>query len=175
MEDGGLPHRNVWNHRGGADISLACKLEYLAGQRYLYCSTRSAVDAINARRESVFEKLTFRDAVHKRRCLVSAGGYYEWVSLKGQLIESVAIITCDSAGELATIHSQMPVILHKDRWEFWVDPSVQDADGLRKAMEYSDLYEGLRVYAVSNTVNSVAHDGPELIKPITLGEPRTLF
>lgn len=163
--------------------------------------------AINARRESVFDKPTFRDAVRKRRCLVPADGYYEWatalgpyrpkqpfyisspdghslsfagiwnewVSPTGQLIESVAVITCDSMGELAEIHSRMPVILPKDRWEFWLDPSVQDADDLRKAMEYSDLYEGLRVYAVSNTVNSVAHDGPELIKPITLGEPQTLF
>ncbi len=163
--------------------------------------------AINARRESIFDKPTFRDAVRKRRCLVPADGYYEWatalgpyrpkqpfyvsspdghslsfagiwnewVSPTGQLIESVAIITCDSVGELAEIHSRMPVILPKDRWEFWLDPSVQDADDLRKVMEYSDLYEGLRVYAVSNTVNSVAHDGPELIKPITLGEPQTLF
>lgn len=42
-------------------------------------------------------------------------------------------------------------------------------------MEYSDAYDGLSVYAVSNTVNSLAHDGPELIQPITLGEPQTLF
>lgn len=42
-------------------------------------------------------------------------------------------------------------------------------------MEYSELYDGLSVHAVSNVVNSVAHDGPELIKPITLGEPQTLF
>lgn len=63
----------------------------------------------------------------------------------------------------------------KDRWEFWLGPAFQDADGLRKLMEYSDAYDGLSVYAVANTVNSVGHDGPELIKPITLGEPQTLF
>jgi putative SOS response-associated peptidase YedK len=91
------------------------------------------------------------------------------------MIQSVAIITCDSVGQLATIHSRMPVILPKDRWEFWLDSSDQDADHLRKVMEYSDLYEGLSVHAVSTSVNSVAHDGPELIQPITLGEPQTLF
>jgi len=42
-------------------------------------------------------------------------------------------------------------------------------------MEYSDLYDGLSVHAVANAVNSLAHDGLELIKPITLGEPQTLF
>ena len=163
--------------------------------------------AINARRESVFEKPTFRDAIRKRRCLVPADGYYEWatalgpyrpkqpfyisspddrclsfagiwnewISPNGQSIESVAIVTCDSVGQLASIHSRMPVILPKDRWESWLDPSLQDADHLRKLMEYSDLYDGLSVYAVSNSVNSVAHNGPELITPITLGEPQTLF
>jgi putative SOS response-associated peptidase YedK len=163
--------------------------------------------AINARRESVFEKPTFRDAIRRRRCLVPADGYYEWatalgpyrpkqpfyisspdgkslsfagiwnewVSPNGQLFESVAIITCDSFGKLATIHSRMPTILPKDRWESWIDPMLTHADELRKLMEYSDLYDGLSVDAVSNSVNSAAHDGPELIKPITLGEPQTLF
>ncbi len=163
--------------------------------------------AINARRESVFEKPTFRDAVRKRRCLVPADGYYEWatalgpyrpkqpfyicspdghslsfagiwnewVSSKGEVIESVAIITCDAVGRLAEVHSRMPVILPRNRWESWMDPSNQDADDLRKLMEYSDLYDGLSVYAVSNSVNSVSNNGPELIRPISLGEPQTLF
>jgi putative SOS response-associated peptidase YedK len=163
--------------------------------------------AINARRESIFEKPTFRDAVRKRRCLVPADGYFEWatalgpyrpkqpfyisspnnhplsfagiwnewISPNGQLIESVAIVTCDSVGQLATIHSRMPVILPRDRWESWLDPSSQDPENVRKLMEYSDLYGGLSVSAVSNFVNSVAHNGPELIRPITLGEPQTLF
>lgn len=163
--------------------------------------------AINARRESVFEKPTFRDAALRRRCLVPADGYYEWasalgpyppkqpfyisspdahslslagiwnqwVSPKGQVMQSVAIITCDAVGQLATIHSRMPIILPKDRWESWMDPSLLDADEVRTLMEYSDLYEGLSVSAVSNSVNSTAHNGPALIKPITLGEPQTLF
>lgn len=163
--------------------------------------------AINARRESVFEKPTFQDAVRKRRCLVPADGYYEWASAlglyppkqpfyicrpdeaslsfagiwnewigpKGQLIASVAIITCDSVGRLATVHSRMPVILPSNRWESWMDPSITAEDDVRKLMEYSDLYDGLSVYAVSNSVNSVAHDGPQLIEPITLGESQTLF
>lgn len=163
--------------------------------------------AINARRETVFEKPTFKDAVRHRRCLVPADGYYEWatalgpyrpkqpfyisssdgtplsfagmwnewIAPDGTAIESVAIITCDALGRLAQIHSRMPVILPKSRWEAWMDPAVEKVDELRKLMEYSDLYDGLNPYAVSNSVNSTSNDSPSLIEPITLGEPQTLF
>ena len=104
-----------------------------------------------------------------------AGIWNEWVTPKGQLIVSVAIITCDSVGRLDAVHSRMPVILPSNRWESWMDPSTTDTDDVRTLMGYSDLCDGLSVYAVSNSVNSVAHDGPQLIEPITLGESQTLF
>lgn len=97
----------------------------------------------------------------RRRCLVPADGYYEWATVLGPYRPKQPF----------TARCRIP----KDRWESWMDSSLTDADDLRKLMEYSDLYVGLSVYAVSNTVNSAAHDGPELIKPITLGEPQTLF
>lgn len=163
--------------------------------------------AINARRESVFEKPTFRDAFRKRRCLVPADGYYEWatalgpyrpkqpffisrsdgrsislaaiwsqwISPRGEKIESVAIITREAVGVLAPIHSRMPVFMPKDRWDRWLDPARTEIGELRALMEYSGPDHGLTVHAVATAVNSVSNDGIQLIEPINLGEPETLF
>lgn len=109
------------------------------------------------------------------RSISLAGIWSRWISPSGQEIESVAIITREAVGILAPIHSRMPVFIPSDRWENWLDPTKTEIDELRALMEYSDPDAGLAVHAVSNEVNSVAHDGPQLIVPITLGEPETLF
>jgi putative SOS response-associated peptidase YedK len=36
---------------------------------------------INARSESVFEKVTFKEAYKARRCLLMVNGYYEWLKM----------------------------------------------------------------------------------------------
>lgn len=104
-----------------------------------------------------------------------AGIWNRWTSPQGLAIDSVAIITRESVGILTPIHSRMPVFIPKDRWESWLDLSENEVEDLRALMEYSDPDEGLHAYALSTAVNSVANDGIELIKPIDLGEPETLF
>jgi hypothetical protein len=42
-------------------------------------------------------------------------------------------------------------------------------------MEFSRPEVGLRVHAVSRSVNSVAKNGVAMTEPVTLGEPETLF
>ena len=45
-----------------------------------------------------------------------AGIWSSWQSEKGVVIQSAAIITREAVGELATIHSRMPVFMPIDRW-----------------------------------------------------------
>ena len=45
--------------------------------------TRIGAKMINARAETVAEKPSFRNAFKKRRCLVFADGYYEWIKENG--------------------------------------------------------------------------------------------
>ncbi len=55
-----------------------------------------------------------------------AGIWSSWQSEKGQVIQSAAIITREAVGELATIHSRMPVFMPIERWNDWLDPQSRD-------------------------------------------------
>ncbi|MBC7462694.1 MAG: SOS response-associated peptidase, partial [Actinobacteria bacterium] len=51
-----------------------------------------------------------------------AGIWSEWLSEKGERIPSTAIVTQESTGFLAQIHSRMPVTMPPERWQEWLDP-----------------------------------------------------
>ena len=104
-----------------------------------------------------------------------AGIWSTWKSESGNEIQSAAIITREAVGELATIHSRMPVFMPKDRWEVWLDPKNREIDTLISLMDISDPTGGLSTRPVAPRVNLVANNGPDLIAPYELGEAQTLF
>jgi putative SOS response-associated peptidase YedK len=104
-----------------------------------------------------------------------AGIWSSWQSEKGEVIQSAAIITREAVGELATIHSRMPVFMPRERWESWLDPQARDINRLIAMMNTPEPDKGLIAQPVSPRVNVVANNGPELIIPIELGAPETLF
>ena len=109
------------------------------------------------------------------RQLSIAGIWSSWQSEKGQVIQSAAIITREAVGELATIHSRMPVFMPEERWGDWLDPEGRDINRLIKLMVNEDPAAGVVPVPVSSRVNLVANNGPELSAPIELGAPETLF
>ncbi len=104
-----------------------------------------------------------------------AGIFSTWRSESGQEIQSASIITQEAVGELATIHSRMPVFMERERWEEWLDPNNREIHQLQALMKSENPTAGLITRPVSPKVNLVANNGPEIIAEYELGEPETLF
>ncbi|HEY9276409.1 MAG TPA: SOS response-associated peptidase [Candidatus Nanopelagicaceae bacterium] len=168
---------------------------------------RSQSQAINARSETVFEKPTFRNAFHTKRCLIPASGYYEWATELGALkskqpvyisrkdshllafagifdlwrspegVErrSAAIMTCDAVGKLADVHNRMPVFLPRNLWDRWLDPNLTETNTLVELVSLREDDSALQFWPVRPLVNSIKNNGAELIEPLEVGEPETLF
>ncbi len=104
-----------------------------------------------------------------------AGICSTWTNEKGQVIQSASIITREAVGQLATIHSRMPVFMSRDRWDEWLDPRNREIHQLQALMQSENPTAGLTTRPVSPRVNVVANNGPEIIAEYDLGEPETLF
>ncbi|MFE4257856.1 SOS response-associated peptidase [Streptomyces sp. NPDC056883] len=77
---------------------------------------------INARVETVHEKPAFRRALAKRRCLLPADGFYEWVAVP-------AAGTAKAYKQPYFIRPETgSVMAMAGLYEFWRDPAVADRD-----------------------------------------------
>ena len=149
---------------------------------------------INARAETITEKPSFRSAFRRRRCLIPADSFYEWKTLDGgkqafritfddgepfafaalwedwmgadgSEIESCTIVTTDASPAIEDIHHRMPVILDPEVFEAWLTGTPEDAETLLRP------YAGVRRLMsgpISNRVNNVRNDGPDLWDPVDL-------
>ena len=154
---------------------------------------------INARAETVHQKPSFRQALHRRRCLVLADGFYEWqkraegarqpyfVTLKerrpfgfaglwerwrdpasGEELTTCTLITTAANALLAPIHERMPVILPREAYAAWLDPTLTDPQAVRALLRPLPA-ERLRAWPVSRRVNSPANDDPALLEEVGTG------
>ena len=149
---------------------------------------------INARSETVEEKPAFRRAFKKRRCLIPADGFYEWMGVsgpkqpyliemrderpfglaglwekwageEGRVIETCAILTTAANEVMRVIHDRMPVILDSDEYELWLDEDERKQDLRLKLLRPYGASE-MRAYPVSLRINSPRHEGEELVKAL---------
>ena len=154
------------------------------------------VPHINARCETVHEKPLFREAFAKRRALIPATGFFEWekradgkqpyrftradlepfafaglwefARIGGEDILSAAIIVDEPNPLAAAVHDRMPVILHPDDYDRWLDPnaSVEELRGLFRPFPA----EMMQAVAVSRAVNSVKNDDERCIEPVDVAD-----
>ncbi|MEW9806684.1 SOS response-associated peptidase [Mesorhizobium sp. ZMM04-5] len=146
---------------------------------------------INARSETAASKPSFKTAMRHRRVLIPASGFYEWrrqtgrrpqpywmrpthggvVAFGGLMetyaepggseIDTAAILTTAASADIAPIHDRMPVVIGPEHFEAWLDCRTREprdvADLMRTPAE--GTFEAV---PVSERVNSVANDGPDL-------------
>lgn len=147
----------------------------------------------NARAETVWEKPLFKAAARRRRCLVPAQGFYEWSGPKGrrepwfiaggdgdvlafagiwdrcetpggEVLETLAILTCPANAFMAPIHGRMPVLIAPEddmRWLAPGDARQQDLEDLLAVRPWPRM----TAWRVSALVNRPDAEGPELAGP----------
>lgn len=152
---------------------------------------RGAAGRINARAETVQQLPAFRAAFARRRCLVPADGWYEWVRRTNRpgkqaffmtpydgdgvafaglwetwgepRLLTVTILTTAAVGALAQVHHRMPLVLPTSRHGAWLDPAHPDP-GRLLAPTPDSLVRRLEIRPVGPRVGAVTNDGPDLVE-----------
>ena len=78
---------------------------------------------------------------------------------------TATIITTRAEDEVGRIHDRMPMVIDPAHWADWLDPTVTSTEALHGLMAPAASAH-LTTYPVSTEVNSVRHNGPELIEPM---------
>lgn len=92
-----------------------------------------------------------------------AGLWDTWQGKNGEEVNSFTIITTSPNELMAPIHNRMPVILDKDGSEAWLKPA--DETSLKSLLKPYPA-EKMKSYRVSEKVNAVKNEGPDLIVPV---------
>lgn len=111
--------------------------------------------------------------------LAFAGLYERWRDAEGNELWSASILTGPAAEPMAWLHDRMPLTVPRDAWSDWLDPDQNDAQRAHDLLDFSPDWFAA---AVSDLVNSVRNNGPELIEPMAtdpretgMGEAEALF
>ena len=138
---------------------------------------KSRLNIINARRETLNQKPSFRSA---RRCLVLADGWYEWGTndsgkapyffhREGELLlfaaiynhdqekPRFAIVTKEAIETIQTSHYRMPLVIEKTQINQWIES---------KETIFPTEAEQYRFHRVSKIVNSPRNNNESCVEPV---------
>lgn len=160
---------------------------------------------INARSETAASKPAFRKAFRRRRCLLPADGFYEWMKLGRTKvpyhitlaggepfamaglwerwdgpdgpIDSCTILTCAANELIEPLHDRMPVILPPEAHSVWLDEGVGEPERLEPLLVPLPSSE-MTMHPIGERINSPANDDASLLEPVddrAGPQQRTLF
>ena len=159
---------------------------------------------INAMSETAAEKPAFRDAMERRRCLIPADGFYEWLRWgpkeKGpfqfgmadgeafafaglwerwlapdkQTVESCTILTTRPNSLVSGVHDRMPAILRSEDYDLWLDPGIRDPKRVLDCLRPFDA-NLMKKHAVSSRVNRPENDDEDCAREVLIEATPLLF
>ncbi|HUQ44613.1 MAG TPA: SOS response-associated peptidase [Candidatus Limnocylindria bacterium] len=104
------------------------------------------------------------------RPIALAGLWAGWKDEEsGEVIRSFTIITTSANEMMAPVHDRMPVMIPEDAWDRWLDPGRLEGEALAelKGLLVPSDEGSLVMFPVSQRVNNVRNDGPDLVVPIS--------
>jgi len=136
---------------------------------------------INARVETLVEKITFKKLIQTSRCLVIADGYYEWKQEGGTKIpyyftrednemmffagiyekNQFCIITKETDSSVNDIHNREPLIINKNQLNNFLNVK-KDGREILNAVKPSKI----KFHQVSKDVNNPINNDPKLISSL---------
>jgi len=160
-------------------------------------SEKPKLAPINAKAETVATTGMFKNSVQKRRCLVPADGFYEWlrldektkypfdIHLKGNrpfvmagIYEKAtetrpatfALLTTAPNELMSRIHDRMPAILDDEEAKTWLRRGAIVPEQVA-ALTTSHPAEDMEAIPISSLVNSPRSDVPEILTPVASTPP----
>ena len=154
---------------------------------------KSGAKLSNARAEGIASKPAFREALRKRRCVVTASGFYEWQtvgrlkqpwffqmrdespfvfaglwerwrSVDGVELQTCSLITTTPNDVVRPLHDRMPVILRGETIDTWLDSANGEPAKLEPLLAPLPP-DDMKATPVSARVNNVRNEGPECLEP----------
>ena len=136
---------------------------------------------INARKETLMEKVTFKNLIQTSRCVVPVDGYYEWkredkskvpyyfTKEDDEIIFFAAIhqnnqfciITREATEKISAIHHREPLIINQSQINNFLNVKKDAVEILSSIKPPS-----LKFHEISKDVNNPINNDPALIKPI---------
>ena len=116
--------------------------------------------------------------IHRRdgRPLAMAGLYEFWRDPERPAddpdawLTTCTVLTTDAIEPLARIHDRMPLLVPRPAWGQWLDPGLVDGAAALALVGPAEAGD-LEAYPVSERVNNVRNNGPELLAPLPPEEP----